>query len=170
MDGKHCRDSLVVRTSRVFPAAVNDHDTMFGGQLMSDIDMTASISATRHCRSDVVTASTDSVDFLTPIRVGDSVCLESYVSWTGRTSMEVFTKVIAEVMLTGERRIAATAFLTFVAMDADGRPLAVPPVVPESTEEVFLHETGELRAEQRRDHRRQSQDLARVLNADRPWT
>lgn len=169
MDGKTCRDSLVIRTSRIFPDAVNDHNTLFGGRLMSDIDMTASIAAVRHTRTAVVTASTDSVDFLSPIRPGHSMCLESYVSWTGRTSVEVFTKVIAEDLKTGERTVAATAFLTFVALDDDGRPAPVPPVVPESVEEVFLNETGDLRAEQRRDHRRQSQDLARVLTADRPW-
>lgn len=85
-----------MRTSRVFPNDVNNHNTLFGGRLMSDIDQVASISAANHSRKDCVTASTDSVDFLHPIRPTDSVYFESYVTWTGRSSMEVFVKVIAE--------------------------------------------------------------------------
>lgn len=169
MEAKACSESRVVKTNRVFPNDVNDHNTLFGGKLMSDIDMTASISATRHCRRSVVTASTDSVDFLAPVRPDDSVCLESYVSWTGTSSMEVFVKITAEDLLSGERLIAATAFLTFVALGDDGRPCAVPRVVPESVEEHKLNETGELRAQHRKEHRRQSRELAAFVTTSRPW-
>ena len=89
MDAKTCKESVVVRTSRVFPNDVNNHNTLFGGKLMSDVDMIASISAVRHSRRECVTASTDSVDFLSPITPDDSVCFESFVTWTGRTSLEV---------------------------------------------------------------------------------
>lgn len=169
MQGKPCRDSRVVKTSRVFPNDVNDHNTLFGGKLMSDIDMTASISATRHSRASVVTASTDSVAFLAPVRPSDSVCLESFVTWTGRSSMEVFVKVTAEELRSGDRRIAATAFLTFVAIDDAGRPTEVPPVLPESEEERRLNESGDERAKHRRIHRRQSQEMAEYLTTSRPW-
>jgi len=73
VETKTCNESRVVKTNRIFPSDVNDHNTLFGGKLMSDIDMTASISATRHCRKAVVTASTDSVDLLAPISPKDSV-------------------------------------------------------------------------------------------------
>ena len=136
---KRCKESLAFRTGRVFPNDMNNHDTLFGGKLMSLIDEVASISAIRHCRATVVTASTDSVDFLRPIHKMDSVCLESYVTYVGRTSLEVFVKVVSEDLFTGERHIAATSFLTFVAMDDDGNPTQVPPVIPE-TEEEFVYE------------------------------
>ncbi|WP_066371802.1 acyl-CoA thioesterase [Neobacillus fumarioli] len=169
MDAKTCNESRVVRTSRVFPNDVNNHNTMFGGKLMSDIDMTASISAVRHCRKEVVTASTDSVDFLSPITQQDSVCLESFVTWTGRTSMEIFVKVIAENLLTGERKIAATAFLTFVALDENGKPSPVPGIIPETEEEKKLYETGKERAERRKMHRKSSKELASYFTTRKPW-
>lgn len=169
MEARTCNESRVVKTNRVFPNDVNDHNTLFGGKLMSDIDMTASISATRHCRKEVVTASTDSVDFLYPIRPDDSVCLESYVSSTGKSSMEVFVKVTAEDLLGGERKIAATAFLTFVALDENGKPTEVPKVIPETEEEKKLYETAQQRAEKRRKHREQSRELASYFTTKRPW-
>lgn len=169
METKTCNESRVVKTNRIFPSDVNDHNTLFGGKLMSDIDMTASISATRHCRKAVVTASTDSVDFLAPISPKDSVCLESYVSWTGNSSMEVFVKVTAENLMTGERKIAATAFLTFVAMDEFGKPARVPKVLPETEEEKKLNETASFRAEKRKEHRKQSKELASFFHTNRPW-
>jgi acyl-CoA hydrolase len=76
---------------------------------MSDVDQVASISAARHSRRECVTALTDSVDFLHPVLTTDSVCFESYVTWTGTSFMEVFVKIIAEDLRSGERSIAATA-------------------------------------------------------------
>lgn len=169
VEAKTCSESRVVKTNRIFPSDVNDHNTLFGGRLMSDIDMTASISATRHCRKSVVTASTDSVDFLAPVRPDDSVCLESYVTWTGTSSMEVFVKVTAENLLSADRRIAATAFLTFVALDEAGRPAEVPRVIPESVEEQKLNDTADLRAKHRKEHRRQSTEMAAFVTTNRPW-
>ena len=114
---KYCRESFVVKTSIVQPPDTNSYGTLFGGKLMAYIDDTAAISAMRHARRHVVTASTDSVDFLYPVYKGNSVCLESYVTYTGRTSMEVFVKVIAEDLITGRRNVCAISFLTFVALD-----------------------------------------------------
>ena len=148
---------------------VNNHNTLFGGKLMSDIDMLASISAARHCRTECVTASTDSVDFLSPITPSDAVCFESFVTWTGTSSMEVFVKVIAENLLSGERKIAATAFLTFVALDETGKPAKVPRIIPETDEEKKLFETGKERAEKRKLHRLKSKELAAVFTTRKPW-
>lgn len=169
MDAKTCNESRVVRTSRVFPNDVNNHSTLFGGKLMSDMDMVASISATRHSRKEIVTASTDSVDFLQPITQQDSVCIESFITWTGTSSMEVFVKVIAENLLTGDRKIAATAFLTFVALDEHGKPTPVPKIVPETEEEKKLFETGKERAEKRKLHRKSSKELAAYFTTIKPW-
>ncbi|NHM29539.1 acyl-CoA thioesterase [Neobacillus terrae] len=169
MEAKTCNESRVIRTSRIFPNDVNNHNTLFGGKLMSDMDMLASISATRHSRSECVTASTDSVDFLSPITPESSVCFESFVTYTGTSSMEVFVKIIAESLLGGNRRIAATAFFTFVALDENGKPKRVPSVIPETEEEKKLHETGKERADQRKTHRKMSKDLADYLTTKKPW-
>ncbi|GAB2696215.1 acyl-CoA thioesterase [Paenibacillus thermoaerophilus] len=136
---------------------------------MAYIDDIASISAAKHCRQSVVTASTDSVDFLQPIRPTDSVTLESFVTWTGTSSMEVFVKVMKEDLLSGERTIAATSFLTFVALGEDNRPVPVPGVIPESEEELKLHETAPQRAEMRVRRRQESKKLADFLTIAQPW-
>jgi acyl-CoA hydrolase len=169
MDAKTCNESRVVRTGRIFPNDVNNHNTLFGGKLMSDMDMIASISAVRHARKEVVTASTDSVDFLSPITQQDSICIESFVTYTGTSSMEVFVKVIAENLITGNRKIAATAFLTFVALNEDGKPTKVPGIVPETEEEKKLFETGKNRAEKRKEHRKSSKELASYFTTEKPW-
>lgn len=163
---KYCRESRVVRTSHVFPPDTNMHGTLFGGKLMAYIDDAGALSATRHCHHKVVTASTDSVDFLNPITLDDSVTVESYVVSTGRTSMEVFVKVIAENLLTGERRISATSFLTFVALDENRRPIPVPPVIPETHEEVKLHQLAPQRAQHRKIRREASKQFAAYLSTD----
>ncbi len=158
MNAKYCRESRVIQTKRVFQNDVNSHDTLFGGRIMRDIDEVASISALRHCRTNCVTASTDSVDFLTPIRTTDSVCYESYVSWAGSSSMEIFVKVIAEDLKNGERKLAATAFLTFVGLDENKRPVRVPAVIPETEEEIRLNETAPERARIRMERKEKSKE------------
>ncbi|MDX8045263.1 acyl-CoA thioesterase [Gracilibacillus sp. S3-1-1] len=169
MKDKYIKETRAVKVSHVLPLDTNNHGTLFGGKLMSYIDDIAAISAMRHARSLVVTASTDSVDFLAPIRVGSAVCLESFVTWTGTSSMEIFVKVLAEDLLTGERTIAATAFQTFVAVDEQGKPIPVPNVVPETEEEKYLHETAKERVEARKRRRKSSKELAKVMEKNKPW-
>jgi acyl-CoA hydrolase len=170
MEAKYCKESRVIRTSRVFPNGVNNHNTLFGGQLMSDVDQVASVSAARHSRKECVTASADSVDFLHPVCPTDSVCFESYVTWTGTSSMEVFVKIIAEDLKSGECKIAATALLTFVAIDQYKRPTLVPQVIPETEEERKLHETAPDRAKMRRERKQKSKELALFLKIPSPLT
>jgi acyl-CoA hydrolase len=169
MEKRFVKESRCYKTSRIFPTDVNNHNSLFGGKLMAYIDDIASIAASKHCRRFVVTASTDSVDFLFPILTTDSVCLESFVTWTGKSSMEVFVKVITEDLRTGERKIAATSFLTFVALDENGKPIAVPQVIPETEEEKSLHETAVQRAEMRRFRREENKKFADHLTVDFPW-
>lgn len=169
MEKRFSRESKCYKTARVFPPDVNNHNTLFGGKLMAYIDDIASIAATKHCRRSVVTASTDSVDFLHPIRPTDSVCLEAFVTWTGKTSVEVFVKVIKEDLLSGERIVAATSFLTFVALNADRKPIPVPSVMPETEEEKKLYETAPQRAEMRKMRREESKKLAGFLTVMHPW-
>ncbi|MFY4773670.1 acyl-CoA thioesterase [Metabacillus sp. RGM 3146] len=169
LNAKPCRESFVVKTSIVLPPDTNNHGTMFGGKLMAYIDDVAAISAMRHSRSEIVTASTDSVDFLHPIHVGWSVCLEAFVTYTGRTSMEVFVKVISENMLTGERNICALSFLTMVAVDANNKPTPVPPVLPETEMEKELYETGKERSNARKRRKQEFQNMAQIFGTELPW-
>ena len=160
MQAKNARESRAIKAAMVLTADANHHGTMFGGKVMAYIDDIAALSATRHARMPVVTASTDSVDFLHPVQIGQSVCLEAFVTWTHKTSIEVFVKVVAEDLLSGERDVCTTAFLTFVAVDGAGRPQPVPPVRPETELEQFLYEGGAARAESRRTRRGLSKQLA----------
>jgi acyl-CoA hydrolase len=169
MEAKYCKESRVIRTSRVFPNDVNNHHTLFGGQLMSNLDQVASTSAARHSRRECVTASADSIDFLHPVRTTDSVCFESYVTWTGTSSMEVFVKIIAEDLKSGECKIAATALLTFVALDQHKLPTLVPQVIPQTEEEKKLHETAPERARMRKERKQKSKELSAFLKANYPW-
>ncbi|MFK2826139.1 acyl-CoA thioesterase [Bacillus sp. B190/17] len=162
---KFMKDTLSVKTSHVFPPDTNHHGTLFGGKLMADIDNIASISATKLARKPVVTASTDSVDFLKPIRVGDAVTLEAMVSYTGTTSMEVFVKVSSENLMTGEKEVAAISFLTFVALDQSGRSVVIPEVIPETEEEKWLNQTAISRAEHRKERKKYSKELAAFFSS-----
>lgn len=169
MERKFAKETRCFKISRVFPTDVNNHETLFGGKLMSYIDDVASISASKLCRATAVTASTDSVDFLQPIRPTDSVSLESFVTWTGRSSMEVFVKVIREDLRSGERKIAATSFLTFVALDEQNKPMPVPQIVPETEEEQKLYETAQHRTDMRKHRREESKKFADYLLSKYPW-
>ncbi|MGD6818370.1 acyl-CoA thioesterase [Metabacillus sp. 84] len=166
---KSCKESFVVKTSMVLPPDTNNHGTLFGGRLMAYIDDVAAIAATRHSRTLVVTASTDSVDFLHPIMVGHSVCLEAFVTYTGRTSMEIFVKVVAEDMLSGDRNVCALSFLTFVAVDANNKPTPVPQVVPQTEMEKQLNETAKARAQARRNRKQEFEKMAEMFGTDMPW-
>lgn len=161
--------SRSVSSSYVLPPDANNHHTLYGGKLMWYIDNVAARAAMRHARMPVVTASTDSIDFLHPIKVNNEVCLEAFVTWTHKTSMEIFVKVIGEDLLTGERMVCATSFLTFVAMDEQGHPAEVPGIIPETPEECYLHETAPIRAEARKLRRQESRKLAERFGTKRPW-
>lgn len=169
MESKPCKKSLAVKTAHVLPPDTNSFGTLFGGILMAYIDDIAAISARRHARIPVVTASTDSVDFLHPVKEGDSICVESFVTWTHHTSMEVFVKAVTENLTTGDRKVSATAFLTFVAVDEQGRPTPIPSVYPETDMEKLLHEGAPQRAEHRRNRLKQSKDMAKNFGTSYPW-
>jgi len=164
------RQSLAVQEKIVLPGDTNAHDTMFGGLLMQHIDETAAISARRHCHGSVVTASNDGVHFHRPIQRDHIVILESYVCSVGRTSMEIFVKILTE-NCTGEknRQIAAISFLTFVALGDDGKPTEVPLVQPELDEEVAVHGDRAVRKEARLKKRDETNQLIGSLTVSRSF-
>ncbi|WP_249869382.1 acyl-CoA thioesterase [Oceanobacillus saliphilus] len=163
MDAKPCSKSLALKTTHVLPPETNAFGTLFGGALMAHLDDIAGIAAVKHAKHPVVTASTDSVDFLAPVKVGHYISIEAFVTWTHHTSMEVFAKAITEDIVSGERKVCTTAFMTFVAVDSDGKPVPVPPVYPETEHEKMLHESAPLRAKRRGERRGQSKDLAKTF-------
>ena len=167
---KYPSDSKIVSTDQVLINDLNNYNTLFGGVLMKKIDNNATLSARRHARvKECVTASTDSVEFLHPITQSDSVCIESYVVYTGEKSMEIFCKVISEDMITAERKIAAVAFLTFVALDENKKPIKIPKVLPQSKEEKLLFMDGEGRAKIRKIKRVQSKNMIESIDISKPW-
>lgn len=140
-------------TDIVLPAQTNNYGTIFGGEVMSYVDRIASVTAWRHCGQPVVTASFDSLDFLSPIRQGEVIILNSAITWTGRTSMEIMVTIEAENPRLDERRVTGVSFLTFVAVDENGRPVPVPPIEPETDEEKYQFELAKERATQRKRRR-----------------
>ena len=109
----------------------------------------------KHSNTNVVTASIDSVDFLSPARIGDMIELEAVVASTGRSSMEVFVTVHSTNLLTGETKLTTESFLTMVALDAQNKPIPVPGIFPETDEEKRLYNS----APARREHRKMRRDL-----------
>jgi len=167
MNVKTMQDSRTIQASLVQPSDTNYHGTIFGGSMMAFIDEVAAISAMRHSRRPVVTASIDSIDFLAPVKMGHSICLEAFVSSTGRTSMEVFVKVISENLQTGERILTATSFLTFVALDEEGNPTEVPTIVPETDEERRLMASAEERKKMRKERKANTQSFISNLTIEK---
>ena len=136
-------------TELILPNDANTLGNLLGGRLMHFIDLVGATAAFRHARSHVVTASMDHIDFIAPVQVGDLLILKSRVNRGYRTSMEVGVKVWAEKALEGTRRHVASAYLTFVAIDASGRPIPIPRLLAEGDEgERRFHDAGR-RREQR---------------------
>jgi acyl-CoA hydrolase len=133
----------------VRPQHTNAHGTLFGGELMGWVDIAAAAAAMRHAKKAVVTASIDALHFLAPISTGWLVSLDASVNFASRTSCEVGVKVIAFDPVTGETNHTASAYLTFVSLDSNGRPSPMPPVIPETEAQKARYEA----AQERRKHR-----------------
>ncbi|MBH1988425.1 MAG: acyl-CoA thioesterase [Myxococcaceae bacterium] len=119
-------NTYVEMTQVVLPVFTNAIGTVFGGQIVSWIDICGAVSAGRHARAPVVTASIDSVHFIAPVKQGQIVILKSQVNAVFKTSLEVGVVVLAENPLTGERYKACRAYCTFVALAENGKPMRLP--------------------------------------------
>ncbi|MFT3699586.1 MAG: acyl-CoA thioesterase [Kofleriaceae bacterium] len=122
---------------------------MFGGIMMQWIDVCAGVAAMRHATGAVLTASIDRLDFLSPVKVGEIVVLQAQVNYTSRTSMEVGCRVETEDMRTGTRRYVTKSYLTFVAVDADGRPRPIKPLELVTEDDKRRHSDAEFRRKAR---------------------
>jgi acyl-CoA hydrolase len=150
MHSRSPSSSRVEMTQIVMPTHTNGvGGVLFGGTLVQWIDVCGAVAAMRHCGGAAVTASIDRLDFLVPIRVGDIVVLQAQVNYAARTSMEVGCRVETEDPRTGERRYTTKAYLTFVALDSNGKPRKVPEIVPVTREEKRRYRAAEQRRKER---------------------
>ena len=133
----------------MMPMDANVAGNVFGGTILRFIDEAASIVAFKHARSNVVTASIDRMDFYSPVYIGDMLRLIASINYSHRTSMEIGVRVEAENPLTGEVRHTGTCFLTYVALDKNGKPKPLPPLKPETEEEKRRWAAAEERRKQR---------------------
>ena len=133
----------------MLPEDANPDTHVHGGTIMKIADSAAGVAATRHCRSRVVTARLDGMDLVAPVYVGNLVTVLASVNLVGRTSMEVGVRVTAENARTGEVRHVASAFFVYVSLDQQGKPQAVPALVPETDEDRKRMAAAGIRREQR---------------------
>ncbi len=159
LKGKPVRESQVEMVEMVLPNDTNQLGNLLGGRLMHWIDLAAAMAATRHSNHVCVTAAVDGISFLQPIRLGELVVLKASVNRVFNTSMEIGVKVYSENSLSGERSHSNSAFLTFVSIDNERKPVQSVPVVPDSPEEIRRYEQALFRREQRLKHREEAKRL-----------
>jgi acyl-CoA hydrolase len=155
--GRHPRESEAVLTELMMPHHANIMGNVFGGHILSLVDRVAAVAAIRHSRRPCVTVSVDKVDFKEPIHVGELVTALARVNFAGRTSMEVGVKVLAENVLTGEKRHTNSCYITYVALDEKGSPAEVPGIVPETPDEKRRYDRAGKRRASRVMERRYDQ-------------
>lgn len=163
--GKPTSQSATVLATLVEPSQTNAMGNIHGGTIMKLADQAGGAAAIRHAGRICVTASIDRLDFLNAVHVGDLVTLKSSVNYVHRTSMEVGVHIEAENMTTGVVKHVASAYLIFVALDENCKPVTVAPVIPQTESEKLRYRQAELRYRQRQENRAQQRAL---LEAQRP--
>jgi len=136
MDEKRVSESAVATSQVMMPQDANPSGNVHGGVIMKLIDTAGGVVARRHTRCNIVTASIDRLDFHHPVYIGDLLTLKASINLVGRTSIEIGVRAEAEDLLTGQIHHTASAYLTFVALNTDGRPIEVPGLIFETEEEI----------------------------------
>lgn len=149
MEGKRVKESSVIMAQQMNPLDANPAGNVHGGVIMKLIDTAAGAVAVRHSRSNAVTASIDRLDFHHPVYIGDFLTLKASLNFVGKTSMEVGVRVESENLITGKKCHTASAYMTFVALDKQGRPLELPPLILETEEDRLRNEEARARRETR---------------------
>ena len=144
------RNSQVTMHELVLPNDINNLGNVLGGRVMHLMDICAAMSAYKHARTHVVTASVDNMNFLAPAKKGFILILRSSVNYVAKSSMEVGVKIESENPFTGDIKHTASAYLTFVSLDQEGRPTEVPDINPETDVEIRRYKEGKSRTMQRK--------------------
>jgi uncharacterized protein (TIGR00369 family) len=143
------RTSRVTISQLMHPEHANLLGNVHGGWIMKLVDEAGALACMRHARQKVVTVAMDSMTFRQPIKIGDLIILNAEVTYTGRTSMEAEVQVLAENPVTGERTYTNNAYLVYVALDDEGKPTSVPPLIAETDDEKRKTEQAKERQERR---------------------
>jgi len=146
---KPMRTSRVTISQLMHPEHANLLGNVHGGWIMKLVDEAGALACMRHARQKVVTVAMDSMTFRQPIKIGDLIILNAEVTYTGRTSMEAEVQVLAENPVTGERTYTNNAYLVYVALDDEGKPTSVPPLIAETDDEKRKTEQAKERQERR---------------------
>ncbi len=141
----------------VMASHCNGAHRLFGGKLMSWIDIVAAVEARRHAKASVTLKAVDNLNFLSPVYMDETVAMEAELTWTGRTSMEVKVSTFVE-KLNGDRDLVNIAYLVFVAIDENGSPLQVPVFVPEKDEQIREMASAQIRHDIRTGRRKATAD------------
>ena len=148
------RASRISLSQLMHPEHANLLGNVHGGWIMKLVDEAGALACMRHAQRRIVTVAIDSMVFRNPIKIGDLVLLTAEVTYTGRTSMEAEVQVQAENPITGERTHTNTAYLVYVALDDDGKPVAVPPIKAETEDEIRKMESAKERQARRLSDRK----------------
>lgn len=143
LSGKRVSDSRIVLAQLMQPIHANNHGNVHGGEIMRLMDEAGALACMRHAGHRVVTVAVDRMTFRQPIQIGDLVTLTAEVSYVGRTSLETEVLVTAENPVTGECLYTNTAYLVYVALDDQGQPVPVPPLIPENEEQRQRMQEGQ---------------------------
>jgi uncharacterized protein (TIGR00369 family) len=149
MQGKRIKESSILLAQVMNPQDANPAGNVHGGVIMKLIDTAAGSAAMKHSRSNCVTASIDRLDFHNPVFIGDLVTLRAGLNFTGKSSMEVGVRVESQNLLTGEIRHTVSAYMTFVALDKNGKPIVIPSLILETPEEQRRNREAQARREAR---------------------
>ena len=154
MKNKTVKKTHVIMHELILPNDTNLLGNVLGGRVMHLMDMCAAMSAYKHARTAVVTASVDRLDFLAPAKMGEIMILKSSVNYTGKSSMEVGVRIESENPKTGDIYHTSSAYLTFVSLHENGKPQRVDAVKPEIDIEFRRFNEGKIRHEERKDRLR----------------
>ena len=139
------KDSEILMREMVMPNQTNPQNTIFGGVVMSWIDIAAAMCAEKHCNRPVVTVNISDIDFISPIKIGYHAIIKASVNYVGRTSMVIGVKVESYNPRSGDVRTTTKAYLTFVALDEFGKPIEVPDLKPETEDDKRRYENAKKR-------------------------
>jgi uncharacterized protein (TIGR00369 family) len=155
MVGKKVAESRITLTQLMGPNQANTMGNVHGGMIMKLCDEAGGMAASKHARRPAVTVTVDSMSFHSPVQIGDLLTVKAEVTWVGRTSMETRVVVTAENVISGQVTHTNTAYFVYVALDDNGRPAPITPLICETEEEIARCERAALRQQARLERRRQ---------------